>query len=158
MSRVRQSADIIAALEGAMWLALAWSVSFSIWQDSAMPTVGALTLVATVLVVSWGHRPMRITLRRFRVRRRRTEMQMHLFALPLLMALFFAVVVEGLLVMPLNGSQKMLMVNILASAGWVVFVLTQAFKSLLFTLRSRIKTKAKNTAKLLDDKNLSDKK
>ncbi len=158
MSRVRQSADIIAALEGAMWLALAWSVSFSIWQDSAMPTVGALTLVATVLVVSWGHRPMRITLRRFRVRRRRTEMQMHLFALPLLMALFFAVVVEGLLTMPLHGSQKMLMVNILASAGWVVFVLTQAFKSLLFTLRSRINTKAKNTAKLLGDKNLSDKK
>ncbi|WP_205742749.1 hypothetical protein [Onishia niordana] len=141
-----------------MWLALAWSVSFSIWQDSAMPTVGALTLVATVLVVSWGHRPMRITLRRFRVRRRRTEMQMHLFALPLLMALFFAVVVEGLLTMPLHGSQKMLMVNILASAGWVVFVLTQAFKSLLFTLRSRINTKAKNTAKLLGDKNLSDKK
>lgn len=158
MSRVRQSADIIAALEGAMWLALAWSVSFSIWQDSAMPTVGALTLVATVLVVSWGHRPMRITLRRFRVRRRRTEMQMHLFALPLLMALFFAVVVEGLLTMPLHGSQKMLMVNILASAGWVVFVLTQAFKSLLYTLRSRINTKAKNTAKLLGDKNLSDKK
>lgn len=147
MPRVRQSADIIAALEGAMWLALAWSVNFSIWEDSTMPTVAAMTLVATILVVSWGHRPMRITLRRFRVRRRRTEMQMHLFALPLLMALFFALVVEGLLVTPLSGSQKMLMVNVLATAGWIVFVLTQAFKSLLFTLRSRFKTKSSNDAK-----------
>ena len=147
MPRVRQSADIIAALEGAMWLALAWSVNFSIWEDSTMPTVAATTLVATILLVSWGHRPMRITLRRFRVRRRRTEMQMHLFALPLLLAFFFALVVEGLLVTPLTGSQKMLMVNILASAGWVVFVLTQAFKSLLFTLRQRFKTKTKNDAK-----------
>lgn len=152
MPRVRQSADIIAALEGAMWLALAWSVSFSVWDGSAMPTVAALTLVATILVVSWGHRPMRITLRRFRVRRRRTEMQMHLFALPLLMALFFAVVVEGLLATPLNGSQKMLMVNILATAAWVVFVLTQAFKSLLFTLRSKFKAKAGDSAKTLSDK------
>jgi hypothetical protein len=117
-----------------------------------MPTVAALTLVATILVVSWGHRPMRITLRRFRVRRRRTEMQMHLFALPLLMALFFAVVVEGLLATPLSGSQKMLMVNILATAAWVVFVLTQAFKSLLFTLRSKFKAKAGDSAKTLSDK------
>ncbi|WP_192036929.1 hypothetical protein [Halomonas sp. YLGW01] len=147
MPRVRQSADIIAALEGAMWLALAWSVNFSIWEGSTMPTVAAMTLVATILLVSWGHRPMRVTLRRFRVRRRRTEMQMHLFALPLLMALFFAIVVEGLLVTPLTGSQKMLLVNVLASAGWVVFVLTQAFKSLLFILRSRFRTKTKDDVK-----------
>ena len=117
-----------------------------------MRTVAALTMVATILVVSWGHRPMRITLRRFRVRRRRTEMQMHLFALPLLMALFFAVVVEGLLATPLSGSQKMLMVNILATAAWVVFVLTQAFKSLLFTLRSKFKGKTSNSKPLEDEK------
>lgn len=132
MTKARLSADLIATLEGFMWLSLAWSVSFSAWHGSVMPTLATLSLVGTLILVSWAHRPLRLALQRFRVRRRRTEMQMHLFALPVLLALLVAVVIETLLSTSLTGPQKMLLVNVMASAGWSVFVLTQVIKQLLF--------------------------
>lgn len=89
-------------------------------------------------IFSWAHRPFRCLLRRYHVRKRRTDMWIHLLALPLLIAMFFHIMIEGLL-----GSAwlppKMLMVNIVATAGWLTYVVTLCIKFLIH----RFKTTAK---------------
>ncbi len=147
MRFARTSADAIAMSEGLMWLVLAWSVSFSIAHGTTLPTLGALSLVGTVIVVTWGHRPMRLTLARYRIRKRRTEMWMHILALPLLLALALAIPIEALL-SPLSGPQKMLLFNILASAGWMMFTITLLFKQAMFSVKNSKRRKKKE----MDDK------
>ncbi|GGY06484.1 hypothetical protein GCM10007160_37550 [Litchfieldella qijiaojingensis] len=142
MRFARTSADAIAVSEGLMWLVLAWSVSFSIAQGTTLPTLGALSLVGTVIVVTWGHRPMRLTLARYRIRKRRTEMWMHILALPLLLALGLAIPIEALF-SPLSGPQKMLLFNILASAGWMMFAITLVFKQAMFSVKNSKNRKKK---------------
>ncbi|GKW49754.1 hypothetical protein [Halomonas sp. NCCP-2165] len=136
MSRVRYSGDLIASLEGVVWLGLAWSVSLSLWQGTLMPSLTALCLAGTCLIVALGHRPLRLMLGRYRIRKRRTEMLMHLVALPLLLAMALAIPFEAL-VTPLNGDQRMLLFNVLATAGWLMFLLTILTKSLIFEVRQR---------------------
>lgn len=143
MRVARTSADAIAMLEGLMWLLLSWSVTFSIHQGTTLPTLGALSLVGTIILVTWGHRPMRLTLGRYRIRRRRTEMWMHILALPLLLALLLAVLIEAL-VSPLSGAQKMLLFNVLASAGWMVFLITLLIKGVMFTVTSNKKSRKRS--------------
>ncbi|EPC04172.1 hypothetical protein L861_02345 [Litchfieldella anticariensis FP35 = DSM 16096] len=143
MRVARISADVIAILEGLMWLLLAWSVTFSIAQGTTLPTMGALSLIGTVIIVTWGHRPMRLTLARYRIRKRRTEMWMHVLALPLLLALCLAIPIEALL-SPLSGPQKMLLFNILASAGWVMFAFTVIAKQAMFSVKRSKKKKRLN--------------
>ncbi|WP_236645381.1 hypothetical protein [Aidingimonas lacisalsi] len=128
MLQIRNKADLIAMLEGLMWLAISWSISVTLWQGTIKPTLLALSLAGTLIIVSWGHRPMRLALRRYRIRRRRTEMWMHLAALPILLSLFLAVIIEGIL-SPLGGQGKMLLFNIVATAGWLVFVITLLLKN-----------------------------
>lgn len=144
MRVARTSADIIALLEGVMWLTLAWSVTFSLSLGTIQPTLGALSLIGTVIVVTWGHRPMRLILRRYRIRLRRTEMWMHILALPLLLALLFAALIEALLT-PLSGYQKMLLVNVLATAGWVVFAITLAVKQAMVSVKGNKNRKHKRS-------------
>ncbi|MBD3894469.1 hypothetical protein IEI94_01190 [Halomonas sp. ML-15] len=136
MLAVRTSGDFVALLEGGLWLLLAWSVSYSAAIGEPLPSVAMLSVTATLVFVCWAHRPFRLTLQRYRIRRRRTEMLMHIIALPLLLALFFGALIEGLLT-PLSGQQKMLMYNVLATSGWLVFALTLLIKYLLFRLSSR---------------------
>lgn len=143
MRVARISADAIAILEGLMWLILAWSVTFSIAQGTTLPTMGALSLIGTVIIVTWGHRPMRLTLARYRIRKRRTEMWMHVLALPLLLALCLAIPIEALL-SSLSGPQKMLLFNILASAGWVMFAFTVIAKQAMFSVKHSKKKKRLN--------------
>ncbi|WP_052384158.1 hypothetical protein [Litchfieldella xinjiangensis] len=150
MHVIRLSADLIALLEGLLWLALAWSVSFAIHQGSTLPLFGALSLVGTVLLVTWAHRPMRVMLSRYRIRKRRTEMWMHILALPLLLALFLAVVIEILLT-PLSGTQKMLLFNVMASAGWVVFAITLILKQAVFSVKGPRKRKRKRRPQSEDE-------
>ncbi|SDK76404.1 hypothetical protein SAMN05192555_101138 [Franzmannia pantelleriensis] len=136
MLAVRTSGDFVALLEGAIWLLLAWSASYSAAIGEPLPSVAMLSIAGTLVFVCWAHRPFRLTLQRYRIRRRRTEMLMHIIALPLLLALFFGVLIESLLT-PLSGQQKMLMYNVLATSGWLVFALTLLIKYLMFRLRSR---------------------
>lgn len=136
MLAVRTSGDFIALLEGAIWLLLAWSASYSAAIGEPLPSVAMLSIAATLVFVCWAHRPFRLTLQRYRIRRRRTEMLMHIIALPLLLAMFFGVLIESLLT-PLSGQQKMLMYNVLATSGWLVFALTLLIKYLLFRLKGR---------------------
>ncbi|WP_248730268.1 MULTISPECIES: hypothetical protein [Halomonadaceae] len=119
-----------------MWLILAWSISYSAARGVPLPTVATLSLVATFIFVAWAHRPFRITLQRYRIRRRRTEMLMHIVALPLLLAMLLGASTESLL-FPLSGMQKMLLFNILATAGWLVFGITLIVKYLLFRFGRR---------------------
>lgn len=132
----RISGDLVALLEGAMWLVLAWSISYSAATGEPQATIAMLSIVATIAFVVWAHRPFRLTLRRYRIRRRRTEMLMHLIALPLLLALCLGIVIESLFG-SLSGQQKMLMFNVLATAGWLIFAMTLMCKNLLHLVERR---------------------
>lgn len=138
MHNVRRYADVIASLEGLMWLALGWSITFSTFSGSTEPILGAILLIATIVFFSWVHRPFRLLVRRYHVRKRRTDMWIHLLALPLLLAMFFHISLEALF-----GSAwlppKMLAVNILASAGWFTFVMTLLVKSVIHSVKNASK-------------------
>jgi hypothetical protein len=136
MPRVRHYADIVAVLAGLMWLLVFWSISISARLESVEPTLAALFALGAMILVSFVHRPFRVHLSRYHVRKRRTEMWMHILALPMALALLLGFFIETLIA-PLNGQQKMLLFNVLATAGWVVYVMTLAIKFLLHQLRRR---------------------
>lgn len=140
MPKVRRYADLAASLAGLMWLVVFWSVSISAHLDSLEPTLAALLLLGTMVTVSFVHRPFRVLLSRYHVRKRRTEMWMHILALPLTLAFLIAIVAESLLP-PLSGAQKMLLFNVLASAGWLVFVVTLLLKLVAHQIKRRRKTR-----------------
>jgi|TARA_R110000850_G_scaffold71837_3_gene158269 hypothetical protein len=138
MQNVRRYADVIASLEGVLWLSLAWSISLSVHMGSTEPTLGILLVMGALVVFSWAHRPLRFLLGRYHIRKRRTDMWIHILALPLLLAMFFHIMLEALL-----GSAwlppKMLLFNILASAGWATYVMTLLIKFVIHGLKNRIK-------------------
>ncbi|QOR38765.1 hypothetical protein HNO52_09785 [Billgrantia diversa] len=127
MPRVRHYADIVAILAGLMWIVFFWSISVSARLDSVEPTLAAMLALGAMILVSFLHRPFRVHLSRYHVRKRRTEMWMHILALPMALVLLLGVLVETLLA-PMSGQQKMLLFNVLATAGWVVYVMTLVFK------------------------------
>ncbi len=90
MQNVRRYADVIASIEGLVWLGLAWSISISMYQQSTEPTLAMLFVVGALLLFSWAHRPLRYLLMRYHIRKRRTDMWMHTLALPLLLTLLLA--------------------------------------------------------------------
>lgn len=135
MHNVRRYADVVAGLEGLMWLSLGWSISLSTYQGSSEPTLAAVLLIGTVTFFSWVHRPLRFLLRRYHVRKRRTDMWVHLLALPLLLAMALYMFFDAIL----GGAwlpQKMLVVNVLASAGWLTFMVTLFIKFLIHGFKS----------------------
>ena len=138
MQNVRRYADVIASLEGVLWLSLAWSISLSVHMGSTEPTLGILLVMGALVVFSWAHRPLRFLLGRYHIRKRRTDMWIHILALPLLLAMFFHIMLEALL-----GSAwlppKMLLFNILASAGWATYVMTLLIKFVIHGLKNRTK-------------------
>nr|WP_290694267.1 hypothetical protein [Halomonas sp. UBA3074] len=138
MQNVRRYADVIASLEGVLWLSLAWSISLSVHMGSTEPTLGILLVMGALVVFSWAHRPLRFLLGRYHIRKRRTDMWIHILALPLLLAMFFHIMLEALL-----GSAwlppKMLLFNILASAGWATYVMTLFIKFVIHGLKNRTK-------------------
>ncbi|BCA91795.1 MULTISPECIES: hypothetical protein [Halomonadaceae] len=138
MQNVRRYADFIASIEGLAWLGLAWSISISMHRQSTEPTLAMLFVVATLVLFSWAHRPMRYLLRRYHIRKRRTDMWIHTLALPLLLAMFFHIMLEALL-----GSAwlppKMLLFNLLASAGWMTFVMTLFIKFVIHSVKTSSK-------------------
>lgn len=136
MPKVRHYADLVAVLAGLMWLAVFWSVSISARIGSIEPTLAALLALGSMILVSFVHRPFRVLLRRYHVRKRRTEMWMHILVLPLTLAFLIAIVIETLFT-PLGGAQKMLLFNVLATAGWGVFVLTLLAKWLIHHFNGR---------------------
>lgn len=136
MPRVRHYADIVAILAGLMWLLVFWSISISARLDSVEPVLAALLALGAMILVSFVHRPFRVHLSRYHVRKRRTEMWMHILALPMALALALGIVLEWLFV-PLSGQQKMLLFNVLATAGWVVYVMTLVIKFIIHQLSRR---------------------
>ena len=138
MQNVRRYADVIASLEGVLWLSLAWSISLSVHMGSTEPTLGILLVMGALVVFSWAHRPLRFLLGRYHIRKRRTDMWIHILALPLLLAMFFHIMLKALL-----GSAwlppKMLLFNILASAGWATYVMTLFIKFVIHGLKNRTK-------------------
>lgn len=135
MQNVRRYADIIASIEGLVWLGLAWSISISVHTGSTEPTLATLLIVGALVLFSWAHRPMRYLLRRYHIRKRRTDMWIHILALPLLLAMFFYIMVEATF-----GSAwlppKMLLFNLMASAGWMTYVMTLFIKSVIHSLKT----------------------
>ncbi|GGW58501.1 hypothetical protein CWI66_00790 [Halomonas sp. 141] len=135
MQNVRRYADVIASIEGLVWLGLAWSISISMYQQSTEPTLAMLFVVGALLLFSWAHRPLRYLLMRYHIRKRRTDMWMHTLALPLLLAMFFHILLETLL-----GSAwlppKILLFNLLASAGWLTFVMTLFIKFVIHSVKT----------------------
>ncbi|CAH1044598.1 hypothetical protein [Halomonas sp. TD01] len=138
MQNVRRYADIIASIEGLLWLGLAWSISFSMYYGSTEPTLAVLFVVGALVLLGWAHRPMRYLLKRYHVRKRRTDMWIHTLALPLLLAMFFHILLEAVL-----GSTwlppKMLLFNLLASAGWLTFVMTLFIKFVIHNVKASSK-------------------
>ncbi|HSP57589.1 MAG TPA: hypothetical protein VLO12_04775 [Halomonas sp.] len=141
MPKVRQYADLVATLAGLMWLVVFWSISISAHLGSIEPFLAALLALGSMILVSFVHRPIRVLLRRYHVRKRRTEMWMHILALPLTMAFLIAIVIE-ILFTPLDGEQKMLLFNAMATSGWGVFVLTLLVKWVMHRLNRRRETDA----------------
>ena len=135
MQNVRRYADIIASIEGLVWLGLAWSISISVHTGSTEPTLATLFIVGALVLFSWAHRPMRYLLRRYHIRKRRTDMWIHILALPLLLAMFFHIMVEATF-----GSAwlppKMLLFNLMASAGWMTYVMTLFIKSIIHSIKT----------------------
>ncbi|WP_282040934.1 hypothetical protein [Halomonas alimentaria] len=127
MPKVRHYADLAATLAGLMWLVVYWSISLSAQLGNLEPTLAALLLLGTTVLVTFVHRPTRVLLRRYHVRKRRTEMWMHILALPLFIAFLFGVTFE-LIFTPLSGVQKLLLFNVVATAGWLVFIVTMLVK------------------------------
>lgn len=127
MPKVRHYADLAATLAGLMWLVVYWSISLSAHLGNLEPTLAALLLLGTTVLVTFVHRPTRVLLRRYHVRKRRTEMWMHILALPLFIAFLFGVTFE-LIFTPLSGIQKLLLFNVVATAGWLVFIVTLLVK------------------------------
>ncbi|MGK0545779.1 hypothetical protein ACSEE7_09765 [Halomonas cupida] len=136
MPKVRHYADLVATLAGLMWLMLYWSISVSLHIDSAEPALAALLILGTMILLSFVHRPVRVMLSRYHVRKRRTEMWMHILALPLNLAFLFAIVIDHLIT-PLSGAQKMLLFNVLATASWLVFLVTLLMKLLARSIAER---------------------
>ena len=136
MPRVRHYADIVAIMAGLMWILVFWSISISAQINSMEPFLAALLALGAMILVSFVHRPFRIHLSRYHVRKRRTEMWMHILALPMALALLLGIVLEWLIA-PLSGQQKMLLFNVLATAGWVVYVMTLVIKFIIHQLSRR---------------------
>jgi len=136
MPKVRHYADTVAILAGLMWLVLYWSVSVSTHLGSVEPSLAALLMVGSLILISFTHRPIRVLLGRYHVRKRRTEMWMHILALPLMLAFLLAIVIDHFIT-PMNGEQKMLLFNIFATAGWLVFVMTLVIKLLFHLSRQK---------------------
>ncbi len=134
MPKVRHYADLVTVLSGLSWLVVFWSVSLTAQIGSIEPTLAALLMLGTLILVSFVHRPIRVLLRRYHVRKRRTEMWMHILALPMMLAFLFGIIIENLLA-PLNGQQKMLLFNVFATAGWLVFVFTVVIKLAMHLIR-----------------------
>ncbi|MBE0402956.1 hypothetical protein [Halomonas citrativorans] len=135
MQNVRRYADIIASIEGLVWLGLAWSISISVHTGNTEPTLAALFIVGALVLFSWAHRPMRYLLRRYHIRKRRTDMWIHILALPLLLAMFFHIMVEATF-----GSTwlppKILLFNLMASAGWLTYVMTLLIKVVIHSIKT----------------------
>ncbi len=138
MQNVRRYADIIASIEGLIWLGLAWSISMSMYIGSTEPTLAALFIVGALVLISWAHRPMRFLLKRYHIRKRRTDMWVHTLALPLLLAMFFHIMLEALLG-PAWLPPKILLFNLLASAGWMTFVMTLFIKFVVHSVKTSSK-------------------
>ncbi|AXY43321.1 hypothetical protein [Halomonas sp. JS92-SW72] len=136
MPKVRHYADLVTVLSGLSWLVVYWSISLTAQVGSIEPTLAALLMLGALVLVSFVHRPIRVLLRRYHVRKRRTEMWMHILALPLTLAFFFGIVIESVLA-PLSGPQKMMLFNVFATAGWLVFVVTVLIKLAIHQLRRR---------------------
>ncbi|MCP1313801.1 MULTISPECIES: hypothetical protein [unclassified Halomonas] len=134
MQNVRRYADILTSIEGLMWLALAWSISVSMHKGSTEPTLAVLFVVGAVLLFSWAHKPLRYLLRRYHVRKRRTDMWIHTLALPLLLAMAAHILLEALLGRWLPP--KILVFNLLATAGWLTFVMTLFIKSVIHSVKT----------------------
>jgi hypothetical protein len=137
MPRVRHYADIVAILAGLMWLV--WSSGRSASRlriESIEPTLAAMLALGAMILVSFMHRPFRVHLSRYHVRKRRTEMWMHILALPMALALVLGVFIETMIA-PMSGQQKMLLFNVLATAGWVVYVMTLVIKFIHHLWRQR---------------------
>ncbi|MDX5434498.1 MAG: hypothetical protein LPK20_13090, partial [Halomonas sp.] len=96
MPRVRHYADIVAILAGLMWVVFFWSISVSARMDSVEPTLAAILALGAMILVSFMHRPFRVHLSRYHVRKRRTEMWMHILALPMALALLLGMLIETL--------------------------------------------------------------
>lgn len=136
MPKVRHYADLVATLAGLMWLMLYWSISISLHIGTPEPALAALLALGSMILVSFAHRPVRVMLSRYHVRKRRTEMWMHILALPLTLAFLFAIVIDHLLT-PMSGAQKMLLFNVLATASWLVFLVTLLVKLMVRNVQDR---------------------
>ncbi|WP_027966764.1 hypothetical protein [Halomonas halocynthiae] len=143
MPKVRQYADSVTSLAGLMWIVLYWSVWYSVSYGRIEPALIAFLIVATATLFSSIYRPARIMLGRYHVRKRRTEMWMHILALPITLAFLLAVLVDYLL-FPVEGVNKMLLFCVLATAGWLVFVVTLLFKLAVHTVSSSTPSSSKS--------------
>ena len=61
---------------------------------------------------------------------------MHILALPLNLAFLLAIAIDHLIA-PMSGAQKMLLFNVLATASWLVFLVTLLIKLLARALADR---------------------
>ncbi|GED22925.1 hypothetical protein [Halomonas halmophila] len=145
MPKVRYYADLVAILAGLMWLMVYWSISYTVHIGNIEPTLAAMLMAGSLIMISFVHRPSRVMMSRYHVRKRRTEMWMHILVLPLALAFLMAIGIDYWITL-LNGEQKLLLFNVLATAGWLVFIFTLAIKLLIHTFLERRKARQRAKA------------
>lgn len=129
--------DSAALLEGALWVGYAWSIQWSLVnQQSLIFLLGTLVVLISALITLLWH-PLRLTLARFRVRKRRTEMWMHILYPPLLLAPPLWWLLERV-VGQLPDVQQWTLVCLLMTAGWMVFLISLLIKQLIRQYRQSV--------------------
>lgn len=121
---------LIAALEGAFWIACVWAITWTVDAGTLGPAAVA-SLAATVAVAAcFLYRPLSVRMGRFRVRASRAQMAMHICLTPGLLAPVIWIAMEKLLTDMPAGFHKMDLVACLSTTGYLVFclvVLVQRF-------------------------------
>ncbi|MFC0268180.1 hypothetical protein [Kushneria aurantia] len=128
--RIGALPNTAALVEGAVWVGYAWSAQWTLTRGDSLVFLIASLLLLCGALTSLMWRPMRLTLARYRARKRRTEMWMHILYPPLLLAPPLWWLLERL-VGDLPAVQQWTLACLLMTTGWMVFLISVVIKQLI---------------------------
>lgn len=129
--------DSAALLEGALWVGYAWSIQWSLVHHQSLVFLLATLVVLICALATLMWQPLKLTLARYRVRKRRTEMWMHILYPPMLLAPPLWWLLERL-VGNLPDAQQWTLACLLMTVGWLVFLISLLIKRLIRQYRQSL--------------------
>lgn len=131
--------DSAALFEGAVWVGYAWSIQWSLINNQHLIFLVATLIVLSLTLTTLVWQPLKLTLARYRVRKRRTEMWMHILYPPLLLAPPLWWLLERI-VGDLPAVQQWTLACLLMTVGWAVFLISLLIKQLIRSYRKTVKS------------------